>query len=215
MSGMARTESLSRERIVGAAVELLDTAGESGLTFRALSTRLETGAGAIYHHVANKEELLIAATDGVLTGATAADEPGASPAAAIRALALAVFDAIDAHPWIGAQLTRTGSQPAMLRLFDRLGRQLRVLGVPATAQFDAASALLLYISGVAAQNAALARAAAPGLDRGAFLESVSTTLDPAAFPFLHAMAAELRDHDDRAQFLAGIDLILAGVTAGR
>ncbi|MFI5845738.1 TetR/AcrR family transcriptional regulator [Catenuloplanes sp. NPDC051500] len=210
---MARTEALSRERIVGAAVELLDTAGENGLTFRALSTHLKTGAGAIYHHVANKDELLVAATDGVLARAMASDEAGGSPEDAIRALALAVFDAIDAHPWIGTQLTRTGSQPAMLRLFERVGGHLRALGVPAGTQFGAASALLLYISGVAAQNAAMARDAEPGLDRRAFLESISTTPDPAAFPFLHAMSTQLRDHDDRTQFLTGIDLILAGVAA--
>ncbi|MBI0381492.1 TetR family transcriptional regulator, partial [Streptomyces albiflaviniger] len=47
-----RTEALSRERIVEAAVELLDTAGEGGLTFRALTERPATGPGAIYWHVA-------------------------------------------------------------------------------------------------------------------------------------------------------------------
>jgi len=41
---------------------MLDVAGESGLTFRALAAELRTGAGAIYWHVANKSELLVAAT---------------------------------------------------------------------------------------------------------------------------------------------------------
>src|SRR5690349_12694079 len=35
-----REDALSRERIVGAAVELLDDKGESGLTFRALAAQL-------------------------------------------------------------------------------------------------------------------------------------------------------------------------------
>jgi hypothetical protein len=30
---------------------------------------------------------------------------------------------------------------------------------------------------------------------------------------VHQVAAQLREHDDREQFLAGIDLILAGITA--
>ncbi|MGO4431012.1 TetR family transcriptional regulator, partial [Streptomyces sp. MCAF7] len=64
-----RTDALSRERIVEAAVELLDTAGEGGLTFRALTERLATGPGAIYWHVANKGELLDAATDAVVATA--------------------------------------------------------------------------------------------------------------------------------------------------
>src|SRR3954465_3816370 len=57
-----RTDALSRERIVQAAIEILDAEGESGLTFRALATRLSTGAGAIYWHVASKGELLAATT---------------------------------------------------------------------------------------------------------------------------------------------------------
>jgi hypothetical protein len=36
-------------------------------------------------------------------------------------------------------------------------------------------------------------------------------LDPEEHPFVHRVATRLRDHDDRAQFLAGIDLILEGV----
>jgi len=32
---------------------------------------------------------------------------------------------------------------------------------------------------------------------------------------VHQVAAQLREHDDREQFLAGIDLILAGITTVR
>ncbi|WP_229889525.1 TetR family transcriptional regulator, partial [Streptomyces mirabilis] len=46
-----REEPLSRQRIVEAAIGLLDTAGEGALTFRALAERLATGPGAIYWHV--------------------------------------------------------------------------------------------------------------------------------------------------------------------
>ena len=43
-----RKNALSKQRIVEAAIEILDNEGESALTFRALATRLATGAGAIY-----------------------------------------------------------------------------------------------------------------------------------------------------------------------
>ena len=56
-----RQESLSRERIIDAAIALLDSDGESGLTFRTLSERLATGPGAIYWHIANKSDLLTSA----------------------------------------------------------------------------------------------------------------------------------------------------------
>ncbi len=47
-----RTDALSKEKIVETAIEILDAEGEKALTFRALTTRLTTGADAIYWHVA-------------------------------------------------------------------------------------------------------------------------------------------------------------------
>src|SRR3954447_20548381 len=79
-----RTDALSKERIVEAAIEILDTGGESALTFRALSARLSTGSGAIYWHVSHKRELLSAATDDVVARAMAPEASGAKPRKAIR-----------------------------------------------------------------------------------------------------------------------------------
>ncbi|MFD9389423.1 TetR/AcrR family transcriptional regulator [Streptomyces sp. NPDC060000] len=211
-----REEPLSRERIVEAAIALLDTAGEGGLTFRALSERLATGPGAIYWHVTGKDELLSAAADVVVAGALSDGTAGATPQEAIRALALGVFDAMDAHPWIGTQLARAPAQSPLLRVFEHLGRQVQALGVPHAAQFTAACALLNYILGVGGQNAANARAHRPDTSRTEFLDTTSAAwaeLDPDEYAFTRNVAAQLRDHDDREEFLAGIDLILTGITA--
>ncbi|GAA1936903.1 TetR/AcrR family transcriptional regulator [Streptomyces durmitorensis] len=211
-----REEPLSRERIVEAAIELLDTAGEGGLTFRALAERLATGPGAIYWHVTGKDELLNAATDAVVADTMSADTTATTPQEAIRTLALGVFDAIDVHPWIGSQISRTPSQSPMLRVFEHLGRQVQALGVPHTAQFTAASALLNYILGVGGQNAANARGVRPGTNRTEFLDAAATAwenLDPDEYAFTRDVADQLRDHDDRTEFLAGIDLVLTGITA--
>ncbi|WP_307172509.1 TetR/AcrR family transcriptional regulator [Streptomyces sp. B3I7] len=214
-----RREPLSRERIVAAAVELLDTVGEGGLTFRALAERLATGPGAIYWHVAGRSELLAAATDAVLTTAAVVDDPDATPHETVRALALGLFDAIDDHPWVGTQLVGTPSQSPMLPVFEQLGRQVRALGVPRGAWFSAVSALWNYILGVAGQNAANARMPQPATtDRTAYLGSVAddwAALDADRYAFTRAVAGQLREHDDRAEFLTGIDLILTGITTHR
>ena len=71
-----------------------------------------------------------------------------------------------------------------------------------------------YILGVAGQNAASARLLPRETDRSAFLATVAerwTQRDPADYPFVHQVAKQLREHDDREQFLAGIDLFLAGL----
>lgn len=225
-----RAQALSRERIVEAAIEILDTQGVKGLTFRALATRLATGSGAIYWHIADKDALLAAATDVLIARAVAQDIADASPPAAIRALVLAVFDAIHGHPWLGAQLSGDPSHDAVLRILESIGAQIVAMRVPAPARFNAATALLSFILGLAGQYAVgsrrmagtigetiagtIAGTIAETADRAAFLRAMAARwmqLDPAQHPFLHQVAPQLADHDDREQFLAGIDLILAGI----
>src|SRR5580704_6561364 len=210
-----RADALSKERIVAAALEILDTEGERALTLRALTARLATGSGAIYWHVATMKDLLAAAADDVIGRVMTEVAGDTEPPEAIRAITLGVFDAIDAHPWVGTQLSREPWQPAMLQILESVGRQLQALGVPEPAQFDCASALLNYVLGLAGQYAAAARLLPRETDRSAFLATVAARwvqLDSAAYPFVHQMAAQLPGHDDREQFLAGLDLILAGIS---
>ena len=218
-TSLRREESLSRDRIIEASIELLDSSGEDGLTFRTLSERLATGPGAIYWHIANKSDLLTAACDAIVARALEACVLGATPKATIRTLALGMFDAIDAHPWVGSTLTHSPGHLPMVRILERMGQQVRALGVPDDTQWAAVSALLSYILGVGGQNAANGQfARARGIDRSDFLEEVSTVwsqLDPDEYPFTRSVAGKLRTHDDRVDFLAGIDLILSGIKSSR
>ncbi len=49
---------LTRERIVAAAVALVDEAGPDALTMRAVADRLGAGAMSLYRHVTSRDELL-------------------------------------------------------------------------------------------------------------------------------------------------------------
>ncbi|NYH43173.1 AcrR family transcriptional regulator [Micromonospora jinlongensis] len=214
-----RTDSLSRELIIQTAIEILDSDGESALTLRALTVRLKTGYGAIYHHVADKGDLLAAATDDVITRVLSGTATAAGPRDTLRLLAQGLFDAIHTHPWVGAELSRQPWRPALLDFYESIGRLLDALAVPERARFDAAGTLLNYVLGVAVQNAANARhLIGRDADREAFLNTTAARwaqLDPARYPFVHATVTQLREHDDREQFLAGIDIFLAGIAALR
>ena len=188
------------------------------LTFRALAARLATGAGAIYWYVADKNDLLAATTNDVIARVMTEVVSDGESREAIRAIALGVFDAIDAHPWVGTQLSGEPWQSAMLQILEGVGGQLQALGVPERARFDCASALLNYILGLAGQYAAGARLLPRETDRSAFLTTIAAQwaqLDPAEYPFVLQVATQLPEHDDREQFLAGIDLILAGISTAR
>lgn len=210
---------LSQDDIVDAAVELLDAEGEDGLTFRALATHLKTGSGAIYWHVKNKDELLaLAAHEVVLDAIPIVVKPVPPPATRIRNLALAIYDAVDAHPWVGAQLMRAPRDHSMLSILEEVGLGVRELGLSESAQFTAAMTLVSYIVGESIKNAANGRMQI-ALTRDQFLAAEAAklgALDPGMFGFVSTVVAkQLPTHDDRAEFLAGLDMILAGISAAQ
>lgn len=203
--------------IVGAAVALLDERGERGLTFRLLATRLRTGPGALYWHVANKDELVTLAADEVLGYAFAGGPhlAGLEGEDGLRALAVAVYDVLDRHPWAAPHVTAPAALPNALRLLDTIGTLVARTGLPTERQFAVATAISFYITGVSAQLI-VPVAAVGATSREAFLARTAErwgALDPATHPFLTRTTADLRDHDDRDQFTAGLDLILDGLAA--
>ena len=210
---------MSRERIIEASIRLLDTSGENGLTFRTLSELLKTGPGAIYWHIANKSELLTAACDAVVARTMEATHDDGKPKANLRALALGLFDLMDAHPWVGSALAQAPGEMPMIRILERLGQQVHALSVRKDEQWAAAGTLLNYILGVGERNAANGQLArARGLDRADFLEAVATRwsqLNPGEYPFTSSVAGLVRTHDDRVDFIAGFDLILKGIESRR
>ncbi|MCX5112465.1 TetR/AcrR family transcriptional regulator C-terminal domain-containing protein [Streptomyces sp. NBC_00378] len=219
-----RNQVLSQEQIIEASIELLDAGGESGLTTRALTERLSTGSGAIYYRVGSRDELLDMATETVVTAALAA-KPAAAAAAAtpedkIRSVALALFDAIAEHQWLATRLTlqivRKPFGPVMVGIFERIGRQVGALGVPQVSWFDATATLVHYILGAVSQNARIdGDTSTVQPSRAEFLGATATAwqdLAPEDYPFMHAIVGQIREHDDREQFLTGIAIVLDGLT---
>lgn len=216
-----RNQVLSREQIIETAIELLDTGGEGALTVRALTERLATGSGAVYYRVGTREELLDTATETVVTAALAAPvRDAATPGDEIRGVALALFDAIADHRWLATRLTlqivRNPVGPVTVGIFERIGRQVRALGVPQASWFAAASTLVHYILGAVSQNTRISGDTSGGEpDRAEFLDAAATAwqeLDPGNYPFMHAVVGQMSEHDDREQFLTGISIVLDGLT---
>src|SRR5882757_6639217 len=208
-----RAGALSQELIVGAAVALLDERGERGLTFRLLAKQLNTGPGALYWHVSNKDELVALAADQVLGDAFAADpSPEEDAGAGLRVLAIAVFDALDRHPWAASHVTAPATLANALRLLDRIGTLVARTALPAARHFAVSTAISYYITGVSAQIIAPSTTLDATTSRDAYLTRTAEhweELDPADYPFLTRTTKDLRDHDDRDQFITGLDLLLA------
>lgn len=212
--------SHSIEAVLGAAVALLDEAGEPALTLRALAARLGTGVGSIYWYVSGKDELLDRAIDHVLGGVLTAVEgqtDSGDPIDDLRLMAEKLFDAIVDRPWLGGRFMRDiNVQGNSLRLYEELGRQTLRLDLTPRERFYAVSAIV----GVVVANAADLGQEPPAevvdgiVGREEFLGRYAQTwreLDAEEYPFVRDIVEEFDGHDDKEQFLAALDLTLAGL----
>ena len=215
-----RRASHSMESVLTEAVALLDEAGAPALTFRALADRLGGGVASIYWYVASKEELLDRATDHVLGGVVrdvAAMKASDDPVSDLRAIAVILFDAIVDRPWLGAYFMRnTDVQGNSLVLYEQIGQQTLRLDLTPRQRFHAVSALVGFVVGTAADmgQEPPEEVLDGTTDREAYLSRFADTwrsLDPDEYPFVHQIVEEFDGHDDRDQFLAGLDLTLAGL----
>ncbi|MFI6080005.1 TetR/AcrR family transcriptional regulator C-terminal domain-containing protein [Streptomyces sp. NPDC051217] len=116
------------------------------------------------------------------------------------------------------QLIRNPTGPVTVGIFERIGQQVGALGVPKASWFDATSTLVHYILGAVSQSARIEGDTSgldPDTDREEFLGAASVgwqSLDPDEYPFMHAIVDQMREHDDREQFLTGIAVVLDGIT---
>ena len=106
---------LSRERVLNGAVAVADATGIAGLTIRSLAQELGVKPMSVYHHVANKEQILDGIVDIVFSEI---ELPSASgdwrPEISRRAHSARVV--LRRHPWaIGLLETRTSPGYATLR----------------------------------------------------------------------------------------------------
>ncbi|MFG2295512.1 TetR/AcrR family transcriptional regulator [Streptomyces sp. NPDC048603] len=101
-------DTLTREQIIRAAIELLDAEGLEGLNMRSLGKRLGSAATAVYWHVKNKDNLVILASDEVWNEVGLPDLDAVDWRTAATSMAQDLYTMITRHPWLVMALA---SQP--------------------------------------------------------------------------------------------------------
>ena len=205
-------ESLSRERVLRAAVLLADEDGIESLTMRKLGQRLGVEAMSLYNHVANKDDLLDGVVDLVVSEI---DVPGDTTdwRAAMRGRAVSAQAVFARHPWAGALVdSRQSSGPARLRYFDWVIGTLRRAGFTLELAVRAFSLLDSYVYGFGRQqlNVSADSDSTPEEMAEAFLRAIPAD----AYPYLREMVVEhamKARYDESADFAFGLDLILDGL----
>jgi len=93
-------ETLTRDQIVRAAIELLDAEGLEGLNMRSLGQRLGSAATAVYWHVKSKDDLVMLAGDEVWNEIELPDLDAVDWRTAATAMATSLSAMITRHWWL-------------------------------------------------------------------------------------------------------------------
>jgi AcrR family transcriptional regulator len=95
-----RSDTLTRDEIVTAAIDLLDAEGLEGLNMRALGKRLGAAATAVYWHLGSKDDLVALAGDRVWHEIALPDLSAREWRTAATALATELHALLGRHPWL-------------------------------------------------------------------------------------------------------------------
>ena len=203
-----RRPMLSRDRIVAAALTLVDAEGLDALSTRRLAAELGVSGPSLYNHVATKEELLDAMVDTVVGGvdlsmfATLAQpDGGVDWRIALQDWARSYRAALAAHPNIVPVLAQgPGHRPNALLLADAVFGGLVDAGWP---------------RGQSTRIGALMRYFVTGSALGSFARGFpdDARVYAGRYPHLgeaHLLAEQQRAIDDGA-FEAGLEALLDGL----
>jgi AcrR family transcriptional regulator len=204
-----KRKPLSRERILGAALEVADEQGIEALSMRKLGQSLGYEAMSLYNHVANKDDLL----DGILDLVLAEMEPPAADGGlpAVRAAAVSAHEALKRHPWAATMLMAPGRiRPARIAYMEALLASLRNTGMSAETTYHAYHVLDAHIIGFSLWVSTHGKMPDNIEDARAWFDEM---IPVATLPYLHEHGLQHLDdgpHHDVSAFGFALDLLLGG-----
>lgn len=208
---MAARKPLTRDRVLRAALALVDEGGVEALSMRKLGQALGVEAMSLYNHVTGKEEVLDGLVD-IVFGEIALPEDQ-DWKSAMRRRAISARDALARHRWaIGLMESRTNPGPATLRHHEAVLRCLRRAGFTVVMAAHAYSLLDSYIYGFALQQSSLPFDT--GEQAAELAETVMRGFPSDDFPYMAEIAVEhvmKPGYSYAAEFEFGLDLILDGL----
>lgn len=139
---------LSQQRIVEAAIAIVDEEGLEALSTRRLARALRVQAPSLYNHFATKEEILDAAGDEIVAQVDLSMFGRDPWPEALKTWARAYRAAFASHPNIVPFLVRgPGRRPAALRLADAVYGALTDAGWPASHATRIGATMRFFVAG--------------------------------------------------------------------
>ena len=209
-----KPRTLTRDRVLRAAVALADDRGLEELTMRSLAKDLGVEAMSLYNHVANKGDLL----DGMIELVFSEIEPPAVRGdwkAELRKRAVSTRAALLRHRWaVGEMEGRTGHGPSNMRVHDSILGCLRAAGFSIEMTVHAMSVQDAYIYGFALQQTDMSSQTTDDFAAEAQRQMVAYADELADYPNLVEVVGgyvATAGYDYEREFLFGLDVILDGL----
>ncbi|MGW5239837.1 TetR/AcrR family transcriptional regulator [Monashia sp. NPDC004114] len=203
-----RRAQLNRESILEATRGIAAEGGQ--ITFRALGSALDADHTAVYRHFRDKEELVRATFDQLLSEVCEGVDQTLPWRDQAYALARLTWEACASHPSIGVEAhTLTTGGPGEMCCVEILLALLTKAGLPASEAVHFYAVLSNYTLGVASTKAAH-RLADPGgsSDVTATWLGDLAPIDPGVHPHVARVRAELSSLRDDDVYAMGLDVIL-------
>jgi TetR/AcrR family transcriptional regulator, tetracycline repressor protein len=206
----AKRTPLTRERVVDAAVELLDEVGLEELSLRGLARKLGVQVGALYWHVAGKQDLLDAIADRMMRELSLSGAPDEEWEALIAEAAHRLRRVLRSHR-DGARVFvgSLGLVPNAVASAEVLLGNLRGAGFPLGPAAYAMNTVATFVIGFVLMEQSVP------VEAENFLgvpDEMIGAIDPSRFPHLAEwLGAPHRSRDE--EFAAQVQLIVNGLRA--
>jgi AcrR family transcriptional regulator len=209
----ARREPLTRERILQAAVRVMDADGLEAVTMRRLGRELGVEAMSLYNHVPSKEALLSGILETVMRQFELPRHDG-DWLERLRDLALAYRRLLLAHPNVLSLFAEHRHlDPECLQPIELTLDALRSGGLSVEETTTAYHMLVGYVQGHTMLEIAGLLAGDPGPEHAAEHDAFLRMLPADRFPHMAEMLPHIKQCDHQAEFELGLDVLLAGLDA--
>lgn len=218
----AGQERLSRERILDAALRLVDEEGMGALSMRRLGAELGVDPMSIYRHLPGKEAVVSGLVEEVFSEMSVPPGVGASWQERVRTWAAAYVGLARSHPNLVLRIVTDAAavSDAMLRISEPLYAALWEAGLPARRIALASGTVVDFVHGHAlAEDSAPSEGSSASEDAVferallARLEAQPAESSATMRRVFRALVEDRRDGCSESAFDVGLDILLEGIGA--
>ena len=191
------------------AAAIVGAEGIDALTMRRVASELRASPMAIYRHVADKDELLVALLDRLAATVPRPAMP-ADPRERVLAACRAMRDGLAMYPWVVDVLAQGDLiAPSILWVLEEIVAGLVACGLSHERAADGYRAIWQYTVGCLIIERGVQRLAA--LRRAPFVLQVLTSVDPEVHPTLATLAPHWASARDRDGYELGLGPLIDGL----